>query len=297
MFRNRFSRLASPAIAALLLSLVAMQSHAQLMWEATKGDRTLTLLGTVHAAKPGDSNFSPAIEERLKKSQLVAMEIVPSAAAAEVQRFVVRSTGPSLKDMLKPATYESLGKHVGANGGNIEQLNALRPWIVISILAMEPLTKAGYRPDLGTETQLEAAAKRHGVKAIGLESVERQVGAFESLTAEEFDTMIAASLRDIKAGAALKQVDTMLKAIASADTSALEAMVQQIKGESALAASAWTKIVESRNVTIVQSLKRQLATNPELRQVMLAIGSLHFVGGSNLLELLKAEGYNIKPIK
>jgi uncharacterized protein len=291
------SQLIRVSLAAFALMLTAAQAYAQLMWEATKGDRTITLLGTIHAAKPDDRNFTPAVEARLKQAQLVAMEIVPSAAAADVQRFLVRTNGLSLKDLLQPATYESLGKHIASNGGNIEQLNALQPWIVMSMLALEPLTKAGYRPDLGTEALLEAAAKRNGVKTIGLESVERQVAAFESLSALEYDAMIAATLRDIKAGSALKQVHTMLQAIAKADMDALTAMVKQIKGKSALAASAWKKIVESRNVPIVQSLNKQLADNPELRNILLAIGSLHFVGDSNLLQLLRDEGYSIKHIE
>ena len=155
------------------------------LWKLTDSDTTIYLFGTIHALPAGISWLEGPIAKALGSSQTLVTEI-PEADPATMQAVVMKTAvlpkGQSLSAMLTPKARVNLGKAFKDNGLPGAAFDHFEPWFVAVTLSTMPMLKQGYSAENGVEVQLTKRAKTQGQSLIGLETVEYQLGLFDSLS-------------------------------------------------------------------------------------------------------------------
>src|SRR3546814_5745899 len=77
------------------------------------------------------------------------------------------------------------------------QFDMFEPWFAAMTLSVAPLIKFGYDPEQGAEKQLTNAAKAEGKPISGLETIDQQIGYFDTLPEFSQIAFLNAVVKDI----------------------------------------------------------------------------------------------------
>lgn len=154
------------------------------LWVVKDADTTIYLFGTVHLMKPEVQWFDGGVKAAYDASQEVVFELVepdPATMQGLIGKLAIDKDGPPLTQKLSPksaAAYKKAMEQLNVPYASFEQFE---PWFVSTLLGLMPLEKYGFSTDSGVEKVLGNAAKRDKKKVIGLETVEEQLGFFDTL--------------------------------------------------------------------------------------------------------------------
>lgn len=154
------------------------------LWELKDADTTIYLFGTIHLLKPDTRWFDGAIKNAFDRSDELVMEIVepdPKTMAGIVGRLAVNTNGPTVSSLLTPEELKRYQAALKQYNLPPEAMDRLDPWMVAITLSVAPLSKLGYDENSGVEKTLTKAAQADGKRIEGLESVEQQLGYFDTL--------------------------------------------------------------------------------------------------------------------
>ena len=158
------------------------------LWVVKDADTTIYLFGTVHMLKPGLSWFDEAVKDAFDKSDTLKIEVVlPEDQGEMVSRtlpFAIDQTGTTLTSLLSDTQRASYEAAMNKFGLPVAQFDIFEPWFSGLTLAAVSLTAEGYDPNQGSEKILTAAAKTAGKPVAGLETLEEQMGFFDTLPRE-----------------------------------------------------------------------------------------------------------------
>jgi uncharacterized protein len=155
------------------------------LWVVKDADTTIYLFGTVHMLKPGLGWFDEAVKDAFDKSDTLKIEVVlPEDQGEMVSRtlpFAIDQTGTPLTSLLGDQQRSAYEAAMNKFGLPVAQFDMFEPWFSGLTLAAVALTADGYDPNQGSEKILTAAAKRSGKPITGLETLEEQMGFFDTL--------------------------------------------------------------------------------------------------------------------
>lgn len=154
------------------------------LWKVADKDTTIYLFGTIHLLKPQTRWFEGKIKTAFDASDELVIEMV-QPTDGEAQTIVLPRAldpdGPPLTKKLTPedaARYRTALTSVGLDPVGLEPFE---PWFVSTLVAMAPMQKLGYDVESGAEKILTAQAKSAGKKIGALETMEEQIGFFDTL--------------------------------------------------------------------------------------------------------------------
>ncbi|QIG78954.1 TraB/GumN family protein [Stakelama tenebrarum] len=181
-----FAQEAEPVAAtAPAAAPTATQDADPALWVLRDADTTIYLFGTVHFLKPGLSWFDEAVREAFDRSDELVLEMVQpdkSEMTAKVVEYAVATSGPSLREKLSDDYRETLETVLDDLGQPKQSFDRVEPWFATMTLAVLPLViKYGYDPESGAEYVLTETATREGKTISGLETVDQQLGFFDSI--------------------------------------------------------------------------------------------------------------------
>lgn len=167
------------ALACVLLLLPVAALAQPALWVVKDADTTIYLFGTVHLLPAKTAWRSPALDQALRASDALYLEIVDDDAAnmtALVLRYGLDPAHPlaSLLSADEQGRLQRAARRAGVPGGSAG-LNLMRPWLAALTLAVTPLTGAGLDPAQGADKQLRAAMATAGKPVRGLETAEQQI--------------------------------------------------------------------------------------------------------------------------
>jgi hypothetical protein len=186
-------------LTAALLATVALPACAQpapqaahlptdadpALWVVKDADTTIYLFGTVHVLKPGLSWFDEAVKTAFDSSGELVLEMVQPEPAAIQALVAAKATNPAgsppLTQQLPEAQRAAYIKALTDLGVPPTALDNYKPWFSAVTISMVAIGKAGYVPGSGAETVLSAEAKKVNKPVSGLETMEQQLGFFDSL--------------------------------------------------------------------------------------------------------------------
>ena len=153
------------------------------LWVIKDADTTIYLFGSVHILKPGLGWFDDGVKTAFDSSDQLVLELV-EPPAAEVQalfgKFAMDQQGKTLRSKMNDADRAVYDAAMGKLGIPAPAFDPFEPWaagITMSLLAMQ---KSGFDPNSGVEKQLTAAAKVSNKPIAGLETMEFQLGVFDT---------------------------------------------------------------------------------------------------------------------
>jgi uncharacterized protein YbaP (TraB family) len=276
----------SPAQAQTAPAPAETEDADPALWVVKDADTILYLFGTVHMLKPGLSWFDEAVKEAFDKSDRLVIEVVlpddQAAMAAKIIPLAIDQTGKSLSSQLTDsarAAYEAVMNKYGLPVG---QFDAFEPWFPGMTLSAVILQSAGFLPDLGSEKVLSAAAKAAGKPIAGLESLEEQMGFFDTLPREDqLKFLNDAVAQEPKVPAEFSEI---LFAWARGNPDDLALRMNRAKQGSERLASV---LLFERNERWAKAIKAKLE---EPGTQFIAVGAGHLAGEKSVQEYLKAIG-------
>jgi uncharacterized protein YbaP (TraB family) len=263
------------------------------LWTVKDADTTIYLFGTVHVMKPGVDWFKGGVKTAFDGSDELVLEIVepedPNALAQVMAGTALARDGVKLSDRLSA---EDRGKYqlaMTANGLPWQAFEAFNPWMAGMALSVQPLSKLGYKADLGAEKMLTAAAKASGKKVGALETVEQQLGYFAGLPMAQqvkFLTVTVEGLPDVES-----EFAKLITHWQSGDPEKLAAeMNESLEATPELA----QVLLIQRNANWAKWIKARLG---QPGTVFVAVGAGHLAGKGSVQEQLKALGVSSARVK
>ncbi|SNS34352.1 TraB/GumN family protein [Sphingopyxis indica] len=259
------------------------------LWVVKDEDTTIYLFGTVHVLKPGLSWFDEAVKDAFDKSDELMLEIVlPEDQAAMAQTMIplaMAQDGKTLSSRLAPddrAAYQAAMTKVGVPPAQFDQFE---PWFAAVTLSTLPLMKLGFDPEQGAEKQLTGRAKAEGKPIEGLETIEQQLGFFDTLPEFSQVAFLNAVVKDIdKIGPTL---DTLVDQWSKGDPDGLaQTMNENMEATPDLA----KRLLFDRNAAWAEQLQARMA---EPGTVFVAVGAGHLAGEHSVQDYLKERGLTV----
>ena len=292
--KRRIARLFFALLALAVWSASSRVLPAQeksLLWQVSRGERSIFLLGSIHYLRNENYPLNPAILNALDASQSLVLEIDLNNTPAEMAQRVtlekaIYRDGTSLEQNVSRETFELASRRAAELGLDMRMLNPMKPWFAALTMVAIKLQRMGLDPKFGVDRHLADRAKNSGKPSMGLETLEFQLGIFDQLSKEEQEMMLREMAgeverldRDINA-----IVQSWLKGDGDQLTTLLLAGMQAYP-------LLYQKILVERN-------RRWSAEIEKLVQqgsgAMVVVGAAHLVGKDSVVEMLKAKGYSVE---
>jgi uncharacterized protein YbaP (TraB family) len=266
---------------------------------ARKANRTVYVLGTLHAAMPSDYPvnlpFRPAILDALKRSTMLAFELSPDdlvVSQNDVTRYGVCAK-PCLPKQLPDELWKRLQWRLRDNQEALTEIQKMRPWLAALLIETYDSLASGLQTEYGTEAQLENIYTKDPI--IGLETLSDQMRAFTGLSSAEQWEMLAQDLSQTpqQNAADMRQLHALWRD-GDADRLAAwnTARSQRLSQSPELSNALDEKILFRRNRRFARRIA-QLSL-PD-RPLFVAVGVLHLGGPRGVLAKLRENGFKVQP--
>jgi uncharacterized protein YbaP (TraB family) len=248
------------------------------------------LLGSVHLLTPDAGALPAVVDSAFDRAKIVAFEASIDTIQMRAMDLLAKAryaNGATLKSSLSPAGLAKVDSITKLYGLTIDQVNGFKPWFVSLLLSQIVMQKAGFQPQYGVDVQLNQRAKDAHKTVIGLESVDLQLGLFDSYSAEDQERMLLAAKGPDETAKELAHLkDTWL----SGDLVALEKDVDEGETQSATMRAI---MLDNRNASWIPRIEALLHGKDD---ALVVFGAAHLVGNKGVLALLKAKGYHLEQL-
>lgn len=267
-----------------------------LLWKVSDADNDVYLLGSFHLLKADDYPMPVEIDRAFDDAEAVLFEIDPREmtapeTVATMQKYMAYEEGQSLSKVLPKATLERLGTLVSASGGSVQALEQSEPWAVSLGLVIGVSQAMGFKPDLGLDRHLMDRAAKLGKPAGGLETVDDQMKAMDSVPYPEQAQGLDEFLLDPKK--AIKQLADMHDWWRAGDVERLD---KEMRADMARKSPQSYKLLDvDRNDAWLPQIEKRL-TGSKSDDTLVVVGALHLLGTDGLVEKLKARGYKVERV-
>ncbi|MEY3634486.1 MAG: hypothetical protein RLZZ61_896 [Pseudomonadota bacterium] len=254
------------------------------LWVVKDADTTIYLFGSIHILKPGLGWFDDGVKTAFDSSDQLVLELVePPAAEAQALfgKLALDPQGKTLRSKMNDADRAVYETAMGKLGIPAPALDPFEPWaagVTMSLLAMQ---KSGFDANSGVEKQLTEAAKVNNKPITGLETMEFQLGVFDTLPETEqiaFLIETAKMIDDVSTN-----MDKMVAMWAAAETESLAQLMNEGMTSRALNDALLTK----RNANWAKWISAQMK-KPGVK--FIAVGAGHLAGPTSVQALLPAYG-------
>ncbi len=260
------------------------------LWVIKKGDATVYLFGTVHVLKPGLSWFDEEVKAAFDRSDRLILEL-PDVDEAASQPLVLKlatdTSGVPLTQKLPAADRAAYEKALTGLGIPTAAFDKFEPWFAAINLGLIPLLKLGYDPNSGAEKTLLAAAKKVKKPVAGFESLEQQLGYFDTMPEKLQIKYLGETVKNLpKAGAT---IDTMVAEWAKGDPDALAKTLNEGLDAQPELGKLLLADRNKRWAVVINDLLSRPGTT------FIAVGAGHLAGNASVQHQLKR--YGITPTR
>ena len=276
----------------LLLLAIPQISYAEISFSEgllfrieNSGATASYIFGTMHTEDKRVLALPPLVKEAFDGSSKLALEIKPGPAMLLAAMMAMSlQKEKQLSDILDETVYRRCAQAMESKGVSEEALRRLKPWAVALTLSLPPTTTGQFLDLVLYEQSLLA-----GRDVVGLETVQEQLSVFDEMPERDQVALLVDTLDKLELIPDLykKMLETYLRR----DLAGLVKMSQDYfqGGDAALAQRFQSKIIDKRNLRMVERLQPLLAKG----NIFVGVGALHLPGRLGILQLLEARGYRV----
>ena len=260
-----------------------------LLWEISGNglQEPSYLFGTIHMICKEDFLISEIVKQKFNSSKQVYLELDmddPQLQVTMMQQMQLPDK-ETLKNKLGESDFKKLDSFLQKEMNmNLVMFDKFKPMMVMSILAQRLLPCAGME---SYDMNFAKMATEQKKELLGLEKVEDQLGVFDAIPDSLEIRSIMNMVNDFDAQK--KEFNRMSTIYKSQD---LEALYQLI-AESPEMMGSQELLLDRRNrnwIPVMDSAMKKTST-------FFAVGAGHLGGNQGVLELLRKQGYSVKPIQ
>lgn len=261
------------------------------LWRASRGERAVHLLGSIHFMKRDAYPLSPAIETAYETSGLLVFETDIDGLAGAATSLMAEGTlegTTTLSDVIPEELYSDVAGRLEDSGMSVDSFKRTRPWMLALSLTSIELMRAGYLGSEGIDAHFSSRARKDGKDLQGLESIEYQVSLFSELSDGEGAEFLRYTLGDLDSMIPL--VDDLVSAWKKGESDRIEELlVEGFDDYGAL----FDRFVIQRNLQWMTAIEELFRGETD---AMVVVGALHLVGEQGLIELLREKGYEVEQL-
>lgn len=269
-----------------------------LLWKI-EGDTTSYLFGTVHLADENILTLPDVVFEAVNEVDAVYTEVkMDQDTQILTDQLSKLSAGQTLDDLLPQDVATRLDSYLKTKGISLSFLSQYKIWVVTStIILLDEILNLLNNPTL--DQYIWNIATSSGKYTDGIETIQEQIGIFDSFSIDEQIDMLNKTLDELEnydnIGKSL--TDDMLNAYIDGDLDELQdLMLSGIDKNDEFDMKFFNKSIIDRNLNMTKRIK-QLITNNSDTQYFFTIGAAHYYGEYGLVALLEEEGFTITRVE
>ncbi len=267
-----------------------------LLWKVSDADNSVYLLGSFHLLKPDDYPLPAEVDRTFDAAESLLFEVDPvemkaPETMAVATRYMAYEEGKSLSKVLPKPTLEKLDRMMAAGGGSVQAMEHSEPWAVSLGLIMGVTQTLGFKAELGLDRTLMERAAKAGKPTAGLETVDAQLRALDSVPYDEQAQGLEEFLDDPMQAA--REMQDMHAWWRAGDFAKLDGEMRVEMATKTPAAYALLNV--SRNDAWLPQVEQRLTGSTD-DDTLVVVGSLHLLGQDGLVEKLRAKGYTVERI-
>ncbi len=253
------------------------------LWKVADADTTIYLFGTIHALPKNLKWLEGPVETALAGSDELVTEIADATPAQQQQAIATLGLlqGETLRSLMSDedrTAYEALLTRLKIPP---EAFDKYEPWLAGLTIGMTPYAMAGYGKDDGAESVLRKASLAKGRKQGALETLDYQLGLFDSLPRAAQLEFLDMAVRDFEKS--FKLIDTMTQLWGAGDSDGLAKLLNDEMDDPELADA----LLYNRNRTWAGWIRKRL---DQPGQVFIAVGAGHLAGVKSVQDMLARQG-------
>jgi len=296
---------------SLFLVLAALAGQAQtdtlpkaLLWRIDAPDAPAPsyLFGTIHLIGAEDFLLSDSLMSALNRTETVTFEIDPAdmknpATAMQLMMKAFMRGDTTLRDLVSEEEYAQVDAHFSELGLPMMFLDRVKPMFLSMLAGMDGMDfsgmmggEGGAESDIKSyEFEIDAVARASDKTVSGLETVDFQMGLFDSIPYRAQAQMLLEAIDTSNAGNQSNQLEELTKIYVSGDVDGMFAMSV---GEDGGVGGFERMLITNRNRNWIEPIKMAVAERPTL----FAVGAGHLGGPEGVVRLLRAEGFTLTPL-
>lgn len=270
-----------------------------LLWEITgKGlTKPSYIYGTIHMIPKADFFLTDATKKALGESQKVMFEINMKdmqnpMMLIGIMTKAVMPRGQKLRDLISAEDYALVKARFEQIGMPLPMLEMIKPMFLSAMVdggGENPMDTTAKSGTTAYEMEIMKIAEKDKKEMGGLETMEFQMGIFDSIPLKTQAEMLVKSIKSVNHGDS--DFKTMVEMYKSQD---IEAMAGTMKASDDNELSKYEKILLSnRNKNWVPLI----AKNSAGKSTFYAVGAGHLGGEMGVVNLLRKEGFTLKALK
>lgn len=260
-----------------------------LLWKVTGNGlkQPSFVFGTIHLICKDDYLWTPAMQRALDSSSKLCLEMdmddmnVMMAA----QTGLMDMHGKKLSEYFTDMQYRLLSEYVKDSIGiEMMMLEMMKP-IALQMLMTARVSYCD--SPVSYEEQIMDVVKGEGKEIIGLETPEEQISALESIPA---DSVVASIMKSIMEDNGDRgEYNRLVGAFKKQNIDSLHKIIMESEDVS----SSTSVLLTDRNDRWISRMKGMM----DKSSVFFAVGAGHLAGKKGVLALLRAQGYEVVPVK
>lgn len=300
----RRKRVTVPVLIAILAGLFTVfiarsndEPAGCFIWKVKIDKSTFYLAGSIHAASERNYPLPETYLKYYKKADKAIFELEDDFETLEKKIFLYAEKdklpdGLNLGDSLKPESVNKLREIIGNE--KLEKCLGYEAWLLNMFIAGNKSKLCGYDPVLAIDKYFHDLATKDKKEIMGLDEIQTQLALFDFDLPFKIQIQIlekAVSEMAMKA----KGEEDLFKAYFENDLVKFEKeFLKAYDFENPQMKKMYDKVFTKRNNSWVEKLIELSKGNPGSYFVL--VGSGHYFGPDNLLELLESKGYTIEKV-
>lgn len=293
-----------PAIVALLAGIITIwiaRSNDEpsdcFTWKTEINGSAFYLAGSIHAASEDNYPLPKAYLKSYKKADKVILELKDDFETLENKILLYAEKdrlpdGLNLRDSLNSESLKKLEEIIEED--QLDKYLEYEAWLLNMAIAGKKYKLCGYDTKLAIDKYFHDLATHDKKEIIGLEEIQTQLALFDFDVPFEIQIQILEKVISEMAMRA-KDEEELFKAYFANDLEKLEKeFLKPFDFEKQQMEKMYNEVFTKRNTSWVERFEELARGNPCTYFVL--VGSGHYFGPNNLLELLERKGYNIEKI-
>jgi uncharacterized protein YbaP (TraB family) len=270
-----------------LYTLAQAPTEKTLLWEVTgKGIKQASYLyGTIHLMCPQDLSVHDVVKQKFNATEHLFLEIDMDdpAMMKEMMAGMAMKDATTIKSLLGNDEYDRLNKAFKNKVGfPLDMLKNTKPMLLMALVYPSML---GCQPD-SWEKRFQTMAEERKMQLSGLEKVTEQINVFEKIPYKVQADMLMQMVSNLDSSKA--SFETMVEIYKSKDIEKLHQMTTSDKDFGEYEAV----LLNDRNKNWIPVIVKQAQQKP----TFFAVGAGHLGGLSGVINLLRKEGFSVKPV-
>ena len=270
------------------IKLPVNKDNNTLLWEISGKNlkQPSYVFGTFHILCKEDIQFSANLRAALKASNQVYFEMdLDDPKNTLGGMFFMNMKDKTLSDLYTVEELQKLTKfYKDSLKMNLSYFNKMKPMMLAALLypRMMPC-----KTPSGVEIELMTIAKKEKKEILGFETIEFQSSIFDSIP------------YSVQAKDLLKSIDSMdkyklyfNKMVQTYKNQQTDSLVAIVNDKTFTDGENNDALLKNRNINWVKQLKTIFPKN----NIFMAVGAAHLFGNDGLIDLLRKDGFTVKPI-